>query len=65
MENSERLGRQVRPGLELGISCLPVSRAELICHFWGGAERGAGKATQRETDEVLNPVSFEICFLIL
>ena len=34
-ENSERLGRQARPGIEPGISRLPVLSAEPLCHWWG------------------------------
>ena len=35
MENSERLGLQVRPGIESGTSPLPVLRAEQHSHSWG------------------------------
>ena len=35
MENSERLGRQVRLGIEPGTSCLPVLSTEPLRQWWG------------------------------
>ena len=34
-ENSERLGRQARTGIEPGTSCLSVLGAEPLRHWWG------------------------------
>ena len=34
-ENSERLGRQARPGIEPGTTRQPVSSAEPLRHWWG------------------------------
>ena len=34
-ENSERLGRQTRLGIEPGISCQPVFSEESFGHWWG------------------------------
>ena len=34
-ENSEQLGRQVRPGIEPGTSHLPILRKESLGHLWG------------------------------
>ena len=36
MENSERLGRKARPGIETGTSRLPALSAEPLRHWWGG-----------------------------
>ena len=33
-ENSERLGRQARPGIEPGTSRLPVLSTEPLRHWW-------------------------------
>ena len=35
MENSERLGRQARPGIEPGTSRLPALNVEQLHHWWG------------------------------
>ena len=34
-ENSERLSRQARPGIETGTSSLPALSAEPLCQWWG------------------------------
>ena len=41
MENSERFGRQVRPGIEPGTFRLPALSAEPLRHWWGGCTGGS------------------------
>ena len=43
MKNSKRLGRQARPGFELGTCRLPVLSVEPLRHFWVTISREAIK----------------------